>query len=695
MNFINPFILIGLTAASIPLILHLLNLRKLKIIEFSSLRFLKELQKTKIRRLKIKQIILLILRTLIVIFVVLAFARPTIEGTIPGFSSYAKTSTIIILDNSFSMEVSDEAGNRFNQARNSAIEIINKLKEGDEAAIIPMANGGFNHNNFSRNFLHLKEKLSKIKISYKKVNLQNSIRIAAALLEKANNINKEIFIISDAQSNIFRNIKDSLKLFKRSPIVYFIKIGTNSDKGIDNISIDSLNVTTKIFHFDKPVEVQAQIRNSSLKNINNLVLSMYFNDSRVAQRNIDIPANEIKTVNISANPQQSGLVKGKIKIENDALNIDNLRYFAYIIPEKPKVALIGSNNKIKFIEMIFAKDINHKSPAFIEKFQSNLIPSINFADYDLMIFAGGPYLKSDFDKIRQYVSNGGACLIFADDLTEISIFKSGIAELGFGNLTEKKFTKNSPAAFTSVDKIHPLFQGVFKGTTNQRAIVESPKIYQAYINNAGFPIIKITGGNFLSESKLANGKILYCSVTPDLLWSSIAFTGIFPAIINRSIYYLSSKESSAISVTCGDPLMLSIPKRFANENNFQIIDPKNIKKYKQPVILPSGAILSFTNLNSPGVYSIGNKEKIINAISVNLPKDESILSQLNDDDIIKNIKRITDNKSVVNILSNDSNIMTKVNRIRTGTELWQLFALLALLTAIAELLVERNKKDES
>ena len=81
MTFLNPFVLFGLAAAAIPILLHLLNLRKLKTIDFSTLRFLKELQKTSIRKLKAQQIILLILRTLIVIFSVLAFSRPTIKST--------------------------------------------------------------------------------------------------------------------------------------------------------------------------------------------------------------------------------------------------------------------------------------------------------------------------------------------------------------------------------------------------------------------------------------------------------------------------------------------------------------------------------------------------------------------------------------------------------------------------------------
>jgi threonine/homoserine efflux transporter RhtA len=101
MTFLNPAILFGLLAASIPIILHFLNLRKLKKVEFSTLIFLKELQKTKIRRIKLKQWLILLLRLLIIIMLVLAFARPAIKTGFAGYAA-AKTSAVFIIDNTFS-----------------------------------------------------------------------------------------------------------------------------------------------------------------------------------------------------------------------------------------------------------------------------------------------------------------------------------------------------------------------------------------------------------------------------------------------------------------------------------------------------------------------------------------------------------------------------------------------------------------
>ena len=89
MTFLNPIALIGLLAAGIPILLHMFNLRKLKTIEFSTLSFLKELQKTKIRRLKLRQLLLLLLRTLLVVFMVTRLLSPHAQRVAPWQSCRA------------------------------------------------------------------------------------------------------------------------------------------------------------------------------------------------------------------------------------------------------------------------------------------------------------------------------------------------------------------------------------------------------------------------------------------------------------------------------------------------------------------------------------------------------------------------------------------------------------------------------
>ena len=137
MVFLNPSILLGLLAAAIPILIHILNFRKLQKVDFSTLSFLKELQKSKIKKIKLKQWLLLLLRTLIIIFIILAFARPTLENaSIAGGASTAKSSSLFILDNSFSMSYVGDDGSNFNKSKKIVKNIISKMHEGDDIIIL-------------------------------------------------------------------------------------------------------------------------------------------------------------------------------------------------------------------------------------------------------------------------------------------------------------------------------------------------------------------------------------------------------------------------------------------------------------------------------------------------------------------------------------------------------------------------------
>ena len=162
MVFLNPTILLGLLASLIPVIIHLLNLRKLKRIEFSTLDFLKELQKNKIKRIKIKQWILLALRVLIILFLVASFARPTLESTTAGGTSAAKTTAVFVLDDSPSMSIIGDNGNYFNYSKQTIKTILEQFNEGDELNLVTLSNGGkfnsVNRDNFINSLLNSPER---------------------------------------------------------------------------------------------------------------------------------------------------------------------------------------------------------------------------------------------------------------------------------------------------------------------------------------------------------------------------------------------------------------------------------------------------------------------------------------------------------------------------------------------------------
>ncbi|MDA0875164.1 MAG: BatA domain-containing protein, partial [Bacteroidetes bacterium] len=139
MTFLNPLFLLGLAAAAIPLIIHLFNFRRPKRVNFSSLAFLHELRKSTMQRVRVKQWLLLALRTLAIASLVLAFARPTMTGPLAArLGGAGRTTAAVVLDRSASMTLRDGGGAYIDQARSLVEGLVGQMESGDEVLLAPV-----------------------------------------------------------------------------------------------------------------------------------------------------------------------------------------------------------------------------------------------------------------------------------------------------------------------------------------------------------------------------------------------------------------------------------------------------------------------------------------------------------------------------------------------------------------------------
>jgi len=99
-TFLHPLALLGLAAAAIPALLHLLQRRVPPELEFPAVRYLSAAERESARRLKLRHLLLLILRTALILVIVFAAARPLIRVKGAGGGSHEPTALVVILDNS-------------------------------------------------------------------------------------------------------------------------------------------------------------------------------------------------------------------------------------------------------------------------------------------------------------------------------------------------------------------------------------------------------------------------------------------------------------------------------------------------------------------------------------------------------------------------------------------------------------------
>jgi len=706
MTFLNPAVLFGLLAASIPVLIHLLNLRKLKKIEFSTLTFLKEMQKNRIRRIKLKQWILLALRVLIIILLVFAFARPTLEGVaIGGTTSAAKTTSVFILDDTFSMSVIDANGSYLNQAKETIRELINNLQEGDEACLILVSGKNNDEIKASSNLKEIIDRIAEVEPAYTSGLINTAVVKAAEVLSESENFNKEIYIFSDFQESRITekgSVSDLSQLLTENVKIYTFNY---SGKSVYNAGIDKIDVESQIFEKDKPVAFSITVTNYSSDDINNLVVSLFVNSERKAQQSLNLPAGSSSVITLEALLNQTGYNEVFAEIEDDEILHDNRRYTTVFIPEKiPLIIFYDIESDTRFVELALTSSgsseiFSENNSGEISKRNLSQLSSVNLNRYDVIFIIGSENFN-DAQQLNDFVNNGGGLFIFPGSNSTEQNFNNLLSSLNlppvqgsFGKAEDKENVVN----FEKTEFMHPLFQNIF--TEGVKKKIESPDIFhhfRASTGGRGTPIITLMNGSFfLAEFQSGSGKVLVSTSAPILSWSDFPLKGIFPPLINKSVFYLASGNRAEKSFLAGETIFANISNRSVSGLKIEKPSPQTDDVIEE-FIKPEGAAadnFSYSNTDFTGILKVYTGNELIEKIPVNHNPLESIVNSTKENLFENYLSEINFKGTHINI-SKDQNPVEVILQARFGSELWKLFLFAAILTAIIEMLVARNMKKE-
>ena len=720
MTFLNPLALFGLLAAAIPILLHLLNLRKLRTIEFSTLSFLKELQKTSIRRLKLRQLLLLVLRTLLVLLIVLAFSRPTLRGSLIGnVGSHARTTAVLLIDDSYSMTVSDERGELLKQAQQAARNVVHLLKEGDEAFLVPLSSlAEAGSSGAIRDFGLLRRDIDEIKQSAKLHSVEEGLRVAARLLSETHNFNKEVYVLSDFQQGVLSSdpavSTAKEELFPPEARFFLVPLGK---RGLQNFGIESVTIPSSIFERDKPFTVQARVGNYSDNDIQDHVVSVFLNGTRVAERSIDIPKHSDLSVEFSVAANSTGFIEGFVETEDDDFQYDNRRYFVLQIPERVRALLVGAPGDLRYPRLALSTRTSASESALVlDEVAPDRLSSVEIRHADVIVLCTSQGLSAaQISELSAFVKSGGGLALFPGTQIDPAAFNSLLgAGLTVPSLTaidrpSKPLAENE--SFLEFDKVelqHPLFEGMFEAGKKQSAKgssrsssapdqrIESPRIRTSARFTPGTqsnPIISLTNGApFLLEQQLGSGRVLLYAVPPTTEWSDFPMKGIFVPLLHRSVLYLARQQARAEESLPGAEVV--IRSGVAAGGAWTIRNPEKVDLMATPTPQAYQQTVRFHATDQLGVYKVLAKEGTLQEFVVNLDPRESRTQKATSGEIDALVGRLGIEKSSVRESNQAETIERTVLESRFGVELWKYLLILALAVAIIELFVARSSKQD-
>lgn len=694
MVFLNPAILFGLLAASIPILIHLLNLRKLKRIEFSTLSFLKELQKNKIRKIKLKQWLLLALRVFIILMLVTAFARPTLEGVaLGGTTSAAKTSAVFILDNTFSMSVVDAQGSYFNQSKGTLNSLLNQFQEGDDASLILLAEDERDLK-LSSNLIELRNKIDEAEISYSSGTLHSAVTKAARLLSESNNFNKEIYLLTDLQKNRLSETKELSDLSELLNDKVKIYLFNYSGKDVYNLGLDEIKVNTQIFEKEKPVSFTVTVTNYSKQAADNAVVSLFLNGERSAQQSISLAGGEIKSLEMDAVTKSAGYIEVFAELEDDEILHDNRRYANIFIPKEiPVIIFSDAPSDLKFVELALTAAGSEHSIKITKK-STNQIASFNLNLFDAVFIIGAENVKNP-ERLKSFVQSGGGLFVMPGENTTIASFQNLLNNIGLPQpslLVDGSGNEAMNISFSQVEYNHPIFQNLF--AKDEKKNIASPDIYKYFKSGTaekGISIISlIDGSSFLSEYKQGEGKIFLLNSAPVLNWTNLPLKSVFVPLINKSVFYLAAKDRGQQKYFAGEPIQLNQGK--AVSSMIKIVKPENTEELLT-VEEAGNNFIHFNNTQAAGNYKFLADEKIIEIVSINTDPKESVTEYITAGDFEDYLNDINFKGSFLTVEKSEDPAQV-VLQARFGSELWKYFLFFALLLALIEMAVARSAKKD-
>ena len=452
MAFLNPLFLFGLLAAGIPLIIHLWNRRRVVTIDFSSLMFLMAAHRENARRFQLRQLLILLLRMAIIALIALALARPFLTLGLPIASIRAKTDIVIVLDNSYSMAYQDVDGIRFEKAKTLAIDILETLRHGDSAALILMSD--IPNPIFRQLTPDLQSVTAAIKdatVSYRATNVQPSLELAHEILAESEQLNKELYLISDFTQNGWENVGARLpRPYNRSGARVSLIPVTEGEA--HNTNIEEVRPSNQLIGVNLPLQLNVTTANYSVAPLAQHILTLFIGGEKQKTVSFSAAANESLNTTLTYNFFTPGTHIGYLTLTEDRLNIDNQRYFTLNVIGEVRVLCVGEETEYLTLALNPHKNSRQQSVSdsnqqrdFLNapptanglrllKTDTMILPtqctptafeSFPLEDYDVIILADVPKITRQIGaQLQEFIRHGKSIIAFVSTHSNTDSYNS-------------------------------------------------------------------------------------------------------------------------------------------------------------------------------------------------------------------------------------------------------------------------------
>ena len=692
MGFLNAIFMFGLVAMAVPIIIHLLNRRRIRKIRFSSLEFLSELAKRRMRKINLRRILILILRTLAVMLLVFAFARPTLRSAgflIPG---KAPKNVIVCLDVSYSMGVNHEIGTALTMARELAHSIVDQAGKNDLLNLVLFSDRPEELlEKGTRNRNLIKTAIDNAEPSAETTAIDRAITRAFELVDRSDVDNGEIYVVSD-----FRFNADSTIVTRRGPApgqkehvrVYLIPV---YEEDADNVSIDRVTVPRKLLRPGEVIRVGVAISNHSREHPANFPLELSVGGKRKAEKVINLAPSAATTVTFPISFTEWGSYQCRVSKNRDRLPIDDDRHFILEVSKSVPVTLVRGIRQTTeeqtasffYLEKALNPRGTTEGEFTVKTIDQRDLTAAALPKRGVVVWTNPQNLETRrLALLERYVKRGGSLMIFLGE-SDRRLWNNRRFRQFVGMRAADRKTNQLREGYTSFRRDHPVFS-IFSPEELELRTRTRVKSYVAAIGVAPDSVLAYVGGGdpALWECSRGKGSVLVFAASPDLESGDIPLSPMFLPLVHTSVSYLAIEGGTRHlrENPVGQDLFFDIPEGEVSASHLLIRDPQG--RPLKPVIYesPQGdkTQVICERTRAVGVFTLQSDTTVVAVAAVNLDTRES------------NLARSSLPEDGGAVVQAGPDFLDNLEEKRQGREVFAFFVLLVAVALVAESILGRK-----
>ena len=668
LTFLNSPLLWGLAAASIPLLIHLLYRRQYRRIDWAPMRYLKLSVQRNRQRIRIEQLLLLLLRTLAVLLLFFLVARPVMHAE--GFSRLlggsSRVNRIVLLDDSLSMGFAEEGKTALARGQELLVDLLGTFGPKDHLTLVLASQ--------PKQPLVREIELDELDPTVQLVRGVQPTEVFGAwdpalqaidvLIASGSYPLHEVTLITDLRQAGWEAQLGELATRWASDRVR-LRVFDVGIPQTGNVALLSLEQVDRLALAGTPTRFEAQVRNDTGGELAGLEANFVVDGKPGLARLPALAVGETARAPLIAVFQEAGAHQVGFELPNDALPGDNARSAVVDVQQSVDMLLVDGEpstdplgGEADFLALALSLGGDAADAFRVEVVTDSEWASTPPIRPDLLVLANVSHLGADqVDALQRLVEGGMGLMIFVGDQVDPDnynqlLFKggSGLLPAGLESISDSESagvlvepTEGSPlealgqlsAAALQRFKIHKTYE-----IRMPPGEVEGVRVLARWNNTAAAPAVV--------QKVVGNGQVLLWTTAADRSWSDWPTDSSYVLAVREAARAIVRSNATLHRLTAGDALRVDLPRTHQiTEPTVEVPGGKEPKSLilagapaaDAPAKAKPAAALTYSDTRRAGLYKMSWRDSVAGAMTesfaVNPDRRESELARFSPDEFKK------------------------------------------------------------